>query len=323
MNSSGLNHVAWSSAGVNSSANGSNWHTGNRSHPAIAARLLDRGAAGCQATGHGVDDTSVDSAANKAAQRDLVTPAFEHVAFPVALGFVAGFVDIFGFMALFGLLPAHVTGNLIFIAVDIARHQYNLIMKIAALPIFATSVAISAWLIGALSARRRQPFLPVVLLQAAVLGLGLIAGLLMPAASSPDDATVALVGSTMLFAMAVQNTMMRLILNNLPPTTIMTGNITYMVAEGMRLATGFGTVVAPSEASMLARRARRIGLALASFTAGAIIGGLAQLHVGYVGLLMPIAALLILIPVRRNEMRRCRSVKPTIARSSGPAWFAR
>jgi uncharacterized membrane protein YoaK (UPF0700 family) len=312
LNRSGLNHVAWSTAGANSPADGSNRHTGNHSHPAIAARLLDRGAAGYQVTGHGADDTSVDSTTNKATQRRLVTPAFEHLAFPVVLGFVAGFVDIFGFMALFGLLPAHVTGNLIFIAVDIARQQYNLIMKIAALPIFAASVAISAWLIAALSARRREPFLPVVLLQAAILSLSLIAGLLMPPATSPDDSTVALVGSTMLFAMAVQNTMMRLILNNLPPTTIMTGNITYMVAEGMRLAAGFGTAGTQSEASMLARRAQRIGLALASFTAGAIIGGLAQRHVGYVGLLMPIAALLILIPIRRNEMRRCRVLSQSL-----------
>jgi len=164
--------------------------------------------------------------ANKAAQHHLVTPAFEHVAFPVALGFVAGFVDIFGFMAFFGLLPAHVTGNLVFIAVDIARHQYNLIMMVAALPIFAASVAVSAWLIGRLTTRGRDPFQPMVLLQTAVLGLSLIAGVLMPAATNADDATVAVVGSTMLFAMAVQNTMMRLILNNLPPTTIMTGNIT-------------------------------------------------------------------------------------------------
>ena len=97
--------------------------------------------------------------------------AFEHAAFPVSLGFVAGFVDIFGFMALLGLLPAHVTGNLIFLAIDIARHQPNLIMKIAAIPIFAVSVAISAWLIGTLRASGRHPFLPMIFLQAAVLGL--------------------------------------------------------------------------------------------------------------------------------------------------------
>ena len=234
--------------------------------------------------GRDVESRSVKSPAGTPPQRQLIAAAFEHVAFPVGLGFVAGFVDIFGFMALLGLLPAHVTGNLIFLAVDIARHQYNLIMKTAALPIFAVAVAISAWLIGTLSARGRHPFLPMILLQAAVLGLSLVAGLLMPMATTPDDATVAVVGSMMLFAMAIQNTVMRLILNNLPPTTIMTGNITHIVVEGVRWAAGFGPVMMPFEAATLAHRAQRIGLALASFAVGAVAGGLAQVHVGYVGL---------------------------------------
>ena len=253
--------------------------------------------------GHDADDTLVERPAGRADQHRLITPAFEHVAFPVALGFVAGFVDIFGFMALFGFLPAHVTGNLIFLAYDIARHQYNLFLKIAALPIFAVAVAISAWLIGTLSRRGRHRFLPMILLQAAVLGLSLLAGLLMPAAANADDATAVVVGSTMLFAMAIQNTMMRLILNNLPPTTIMTGNVTHMVAEGVRLAAGFGPPMTASEASTLAHKAQRIGLALVSFTVGAIVGGLAQVHIGYVGLVAPIAALLVLIPIGQQEIR--------------------
>jgi uncharacterized membrane protein YoaK (UPF0700 family) len=61
--------------------------------------------------------------------------------------------------------------------------------------------------------------------------------------------------------------------------------------------------VTHSEASTLARRAQRIALALTSFTVGAIVGGWAQLSVGYVGLLAPVAALLILIPIGRNEIR--------------------
>ena len=103
--------------------------------------------------------------------------------------------------------------------------------------------------------------------------------------------------------MAIQNTMMRLILNNLPPTTIMTGNVTHMVAEGVRLAAGFGPPMAASEASTLAHKAQRIGLALVSFTVGAIVGGLAQVQVGYVGLMVPIVALLVLIPIGQQEIR--------------------
>ena len=48
--------------------------------------------------GHDRDDTSVNSPAGKPDQHHLIAPAFEHVAFLVALGFVAGFVDIFGFI---------------------------------------------------------------------------------------------------------------------------------------------------------------------------------------------------------------------------------
>ena len=229
--------------------------------------------------------------------------AFEHAAFPVSFGFVAGFVDIFGFMALLGLLPAHVTGNLIFLAIDIARHQSNLIMKIAAIPIFAVSVAISAWLIGTLRASGRHPFLPMILLQAAVLGLSVVAGLFLPMPVTPDDTTAVVVGSMMLFAMALQNTIMRLILNNLPPTTIMTGNITHMISEGVRWLAGFGPAMTGVETRTFTYRARRTGFALVSFIVGAIAGGLAQVHIGYVGLLAPIAALLILLPIGRAELR--------------------
>ena len=107
----------------------------------------------------------------------------------------------------------------------------------------------------------------------------------------------------MLFAMALQNTIMRLILNNLPPTTIMTGNITHMVAEGVRWIAGFGPAMTAAETAALAHRARRTALALTAFTVGAIAGGLAHDHIGYIGLLAPVAALLALLPVGRSELR--------------------
>ena len=89
---------------------------------------------------------------NQAAPQPPRAPSFDHIAFPIGLGFVAGFVDLFGFLAWYGLLAAHVTGNLIFLAYDITRGQYDLVMKLAALPIFAASVAVSAWFIGTVSA---------------------------------------------------------------------------------------------------------------------------------------------------------------------------
>jgi uncharacterized membrane protein YoaK (UPF0700 family) len=230
-------------------------------------------------------------------------PSFDHIAFPIGLGFVAGFVDLFGFMAWYGLLAAHVTGNLIFLAYDITRGQYDLVMKLAALPIFAVSVAISAWFIGTVSARGRHPFLPAVLLQAAALAACMAAGLLLAPPRGPDDVTAIITGSIALFAMGLQNTIMRVILNNLPATTVMTGNITHVVAETVRWAAGFGAVMSPVSVAALSSRAKQVAYTLSAFAAGAIAGGLAEAHIGYLGLLAPIAVLLGLLPLGRAALR--------------------
>jgi uncharacterized membrane protein YoaK (UPF0700 family) len=230
-------------------------------------------------------------------------PRFEHVAFPIALGFVAGFIDLFGFMAWYGLLAAHVTGNLIFLAFDITRGQYDLGMRLAALPIFAVSVAISAWFIGMVARQGRHPFLPAVILQAATLGACIVAGLLLPPPHGPDDTTAVVIGSIALFSMGLQNTMMRVILNNLPATTVMTGNITHIVAEAVRWAAGFGAVMTPGSVAALTSRAKQVGYTLGAFTIGAVAGGLVQVHIGYIGLLLPIAALLGLLPFGRAALR--------------------
>jgi uncharacterized membrane protein YoaK (UPF0700 family) len=235
-------------------------------------------------------------------------PGFDRAAFPIGLGFVAGFVDLFGFMAWYGLLAANVTGNLIFLAYDITRGEYALVLKFSALPIFAVSVAASAWFIGMLTAHGRRPFQPAIIVEAAALGTCLVAGLLLPPPQGPDDAAVLVAGASALFAMGMQNTVMRLILNNLPPTTVVTGNITHIVAEAVRRLAGFGAAMTPSAAAALASRAKQVGLALAAFAIGAIAGGQAELHVGYPGLLLPIAVLLGLLPLGRavpvSEMKR-------------------
>ena len=75
-------------------------------------------------------------------------PALERAAFPVGLGFVADFVDIFSFTALLGLLGAACSGSDLPRRRSRAGAEYDVLMKVAALPIFAASVAISAWLIG-------------------------------------------------------------------------------------------------------------------------------------------------------------------------------
>ena len=231
------------------------------------------------------------------------TPVPAHAAFPLGLGFVAGFVDVFGFMAWYGLLTAHATGNLIFLALDLVRGQYELVMKLLALPIFAVSIALSAWLIGSLIARGKAPFAPSIIVQSALLAVSLLAGMLLPSPTGPDDVAVIVSGSFAVAAMGLQNTNMRLVLNNLPPTTVMTGNITNAVCEVVLWSAGYHQIVLRHPTLVVARQARQIGITLSAFTVGAIAGGLSEIHVGYPSLLLPIGALLALLPLANVVQR--------------------
>ena len=218
----------------------------------------------------------------------------DHPLCTAALGFVAGFIDLFGFLQWHGLLAAHVTGNLIFLAYDITRGNYHLVMRLLALPLFAGSVSVSAWFISMLFRRDIMPFLPAVLLQTAALGLCMLAGSLLPSPRGSDDWGAVIPGTIALFAMALQNTTMRLILQNMPPTTVMTGNITHVVAEWTRLAAGH-------QDAGLTERAKVVALTLSAFTSGAIAGGFLQDHAGNLGLLAPMAVLLgLLLPLRQE-----------------------
>jgi uncharacterized membrane protein YoaK (UPF0700 family) len=131
----------------------------------------------------------------------------------------------------------------------------------------------------------------------------MVAGLLLPAPHGPDDATIVVTGSFALFAMALQNTIMRLLLNNLPATTVMTGNITHIVAEAVRWAAGFGAAMTPGSVAALSSRAKQVGYTLVAFAIGAIVGGLVQVQVGYPGLLLPIVALIGLLPFGHAALR--------------------
>ncbi|WP_434033775.1 DUF1275 family protein [Cupriavidus sp. a3] len=63
---------------------------------------------------------------------DLSGPPFGCI-----LAFVTGYVDVVGFISLFGLFTAHVTGNFVLIGVDIAGNSTGLLAKLLALPTFA------------------------------------------------------------------------------------------------------------------------------------------------------------------------------------------
>ncbi|MBW4023347.1 MAG: DUF1275 domain-containing protein [Proteobacteria bacterium] len=228
---------------------------------------------------------------------------FEHHSFVMGLGFVAGFIDVFGFTQLGGLLPAHVTGTLIFLAINLSHGQYNIILKLAALPIFCVAVLGSAWFIGAIAERGRDPFLPALLMQAALLLCGMIAAIVLPKSHGPDGLATVTIGTCALAAMGLQNTIMRLILNNLPPTTVMTGNITQVLSDTVGYACRFSSIRRiKDEKVILERQAKRMLITVLSFLAGALAAAFTCERLGEFALCLPVLAILCLIPFGQRTL---------------------
>ena len=97
------------------------------------------------------------------------TPAPPHpLATSVLLAAVAGFVDTVGFIALFGLFTAHVTGNFVLIGAALAGSGDGLLAKLLALPVFMLVVATVALLLRHPQASPRAIRIRVLLAQAAL-----------------------------------------------------------------------------------------------------------------------------------------------------------
>jgi uncharacterized membrane protein YoaK (UPF0700 family) len=207
------------------------------------------------------------------------------------LSFIAGFVDVVGFIALFGLFTAHVTGNFIMIGVALAGNSAGLATKLLALPAFAVAVAttrvLESWL-----AQRQRPVVAVLLaIECAFLvlfvGMGLWAttGEGLSAGSLPSM----LAGMAAIIAMGIQNAVSRTALADLGPTTIMTGNTTQIVIDLVDLSSA-----GPDQAGAIRARLRKMLPALAGFAAGAVLGALAYTAISFWCVLLPVLLLAVL-----------------------------
>lgn len=94
------------------------------------------------------------------------------------LGFTAGFVDVVGFVALFGLFTAHVTGNFVLIGAELASASPRGVLgKVLALPVFVCAVALTRLAAAWIARDGRGLARPLLIAQAALLAVFMAAGL--------------------------------------------------------------------------------------------------------------------------------------------------
>lgn len=194
----------------------------------------------------------------------------------VSLGLVAGYVDTAGFVALFGLFTAHVTGNFVLIGTEIARHTggHVLLLKFLAIPAFAAGVVAARLLDFRCARLAHNPARPLLLMQLVLLTGFMVAGL---AASPIDDARAPLVllcGMLGAAGMGVHNAAGKLEFARLAPTTVMTGNVTGILIDATDMATGRAT-------GAVRERFVKFFWPVLAFAIGCVAGGTAYVWIGF------------------------------------------
>ena len=197
----------------------------------------------------------------------------------------AGFVDTCGFVALFGLFTAHVTGNFVLIGATLASSRPGILAKLLAFPEFVVVVATMQLVLHHRRRSGRDPTRLVLLGQAVALTLFLGFGEWASPVQDADSAIALLIGLFGVGAMAIQNVASRTVFARLAPTTVMTGNVTQTVMDVVEVAVGVDA--APAKA-----RLRKMLPPICGFTIGAIAGGLGFVRLGFWCLIAPVLAIL-------------------------------
>lgn len=205
----------------------------------------------------------------------------------MTLAFVAGYIDVVGFIALFGLFTAHVTGNFVMIGVQlVASTHVGVLAKLLALPVFVAVVAMVKLAVQGFSRAGRRPLRLLMCVQTLLLLGFMIVGLVAQPILSADAPLAILSGMFGVAALAIQNAVGRLVLADLAPTTIMTGNTTQIVIDMVELASGNS-----GDDKAARTRLKKMIPALAAFAVGAVFGGFAYHWGGFWCVLLPVVLL--------------------------------
>lgn len=215
------------------------------------------------------------------------------------LAAVGGWVDVATFIALDGLMAAHITGNLVLVAADLVDgFGISEGLRLGAVPLFFLVVAVVTLVHDRLLlpvrrvVRFRRVFLLEALLLAAAGALWLWLAPGRPGSIAYPGA--ALVAGPIVAAMALQNAAHRLFPGFGAATTVMTGNITQFFIDRTRAL--FGPASGPATGAD-----RVVPFVIAGFVLGCGLSAFATSWLGIGSLLIPAVVVpvwLLLVPLR-------------------------
>jgi uncharacterized membrane protein YoaK (UPF0700 family) len=205
----------------------------------------------------------------------------------VLLSFTAGFVDTAGFILLFELFTAHITGNIVIALADVVhRGGVGALTAFLMLPIFAVTVVLLTLLVDALRLTWPRWILAILLsLQTLLLIVFFIAAILLdPSATSASSWQVIVVGGIGVIAMTVQNTIAGVLPKH---STVMTGNSTNIIIHTVRWLRARRNRNAPQLAKSRGEL-RTLWPTMCAFSIGGAIAAVGIVTMGYWCLLIPV-----------------------------------
>ncbi|HZC57961.1 MAG TPA: YoaK family protein [Xanthobacteraceae bacterium] len=150
------------------------------------------------------------------------------LAAPMLLSFVAGYVDSYTYLALFGLFVAQVTSSFVIAGAEVVTHDYGVAGKLLVTLVFIVAAALTAALIIWARSAGRMLLPWMLLLEAALLAIFSAMILFGPPIESARDWHGIVAGLVAASAMGAQSVLVRLLMKGIPQTNVMTGNMTQL-----------------------------------------------------------------------------------------------
>jgi len=149
-------------------------------------------------------------------------------AMPMLLSFVAGYVDSYTYLALFGLFAAQVTGSFVIAGAELVTRDYGIAGKLLAIVAFVVAAALTAALTIWVRNTGRAPLPWMLALEAALLAIFSAMILFGSTIKDASDWHGIVAGLLAASAMGAQSVLVRLLMKGIPQTNVMTGNMTQL-----------------------------------------------------------------------------------------------
>jgi uncharacterized membrane protein YoaK (UPF0700 family) len=217
---------------------------------------------------------------------------------PALLSFVAGYVDIYTFLALFGLFVAQVTGSFVTAGAELVTHDLGITGKALAILAFLFAAALTAGLIGLVRDRGRAPLPWMLAFETALLAAFTVLLLIGPPVTGVQDWRGIFAGLFGAMAMGTQSVIVRLLMRGIPQTNVMTGNMTQLGVETTALllvwrrhARQPNDLATEREFAAVKSRLLVVLAIVIGFLFGAVFGAISYAKVGLAG--APLAVVIV------------------------------